>query len=130
MAPAEGDTAATPGVDRLTWEWELTAPRTTALAKTRADGVLSAVTTVRAVDVDDPGADAAAYGLAEPVRTATLVFADGRRLELRFGAERTAQDGRPAGVWMQAGDDPTVWVVTTYAVNNIFKTVEDLLPES
>jgi len=128
--PAEGDTTSAPSVDRLTWEWELTAPRQAALAKTRADGVLSAVTTVRAVDVDDPGSDLTAYGLAEPVRTATLVFADGHRLDLRFGAERAAEEGRPGGLWMQVGDDPTVWVVTTYAANNIFKSIDDLLPDS
>ncbi|MFO7610390.1 MAG: DUF4340 domain-containing protein [Candidatus Krumholzibacteriia bacterium] len=133
FAPVPADSAAAaaePQVDRLTWEWELTEPSREPLLKTRADGVLGAVTSVRAVDVDDPAGDPAAYGLDEPARRAILRFADGRELVLAFGAERPAADGSPAGVWLRAGDDPTVWVVTTYAVDGIFKTTQDLRPES
>lgn len=128
--PADSAAGAEPQVDRLTWEWELAAPSREPLLKTRADGVLGAATSVRAVDVDDPAGDPEAYGLDEPARRATLRFADGRELVLAFGAERPAADGSPAGVWMRAGDDPTVWVVTSYAVDGIFKAVEDLRPES
>lgn len=130
---AAGDTtaaAAAPEVDRLTWEWELAAPSREALLKTKADGVLGAATSLRAVDVADPAADPAAYGLDAPSRRAVLRFADGRELVLAFGAERPAEDDRPAGVWMRVGDRPTVWVVSTYAVNNLFKTLADLRPES
>lgn len=127
---ADTTTAAAPEVDRLTWEWELAAPTRESLLKTRADGVLGAATSMRAVDVADPAADPAAYGLDAPSRRAVLQFADGRELVLAFGAERPAEDDRPAGVWMRVGDLPTVWVVTTYAVNNLFKTLADLQPES
>ena len=127
--PAPADSAAAagaePGLDRLTWEWKLAGTDDGPLAKTKADAVLNAATSVRAVDVDDPGADPAAYGLDEPARTATLVFADGRELALRFGDARAAADGAPAGVWMTAGDDPTVWVVTSYTADNIFRTTEE-----
>ena len=84
--------------------------------------MLGAVTSLRAVDVDDPAAPAADYGLAEPARRAVVVFADGRELVLAFGAEREAAEGRQAGTWLRVGDQPTVWVATTYAVGNIFKT--------
>lgn len=131
LVPAAGDsTAGEPEIDRLTWEWELTGSPAQPLAKTRCDGVLGAVTSLRAVDVDDPGAPAADYGLAEPARRAVVVFADGRELVLAFGAERAAVEGRQAGVWLRVGDEPTVWVATTYATGNIFKTREDLQPGS
>ncbi|MCP4570974.1 MAG: DUF4340 domain-containing protein [bacterium] len=129
--PAPGDTSGvTPEPDRLTWEWRLTTPTDEPLAKTRADGVLGSLVTVRGVDIEDPTADPADYGLAEPERRATLVFADGRRLTLEFGATREAAPDRPVGVRMRLVGDPTVWVVTEYTVNNIFKATEDLRPES
>lgn len=127
-APADS-TGAVPEPDRLTWEWSLEGAAGVPL-KTKADGVLGAVVSVRAVDVDDPAADPAAYGLDAPARRATVVFADGRELVLAFGAERAAADGKPAGTWLRAGDDPAVWVVTSYVANNIFKAPADLLPES
>ena len=129
-AAAGDSTAAAPEIDRLTWEWELAGPPPQPLAKTRCDGVLGAITSLRAVDVDDPAAPAADYGLAEPARRAVLVFADGRELMLAFGAEREAVEGRQGGTWLRVGDQPTVWVATTYAVGNIFKTLEDLQPGS
>jgi len=132
-APADSaaaDTAAAPEVDRLTWEWELTAPKHEPLAKTKADGVLGGVTSIRAVDVADPAADPATYGLDKPTKTATLAFADGHTLVLAFGQERAKTDDAPAGVYLKVGDAPTVWVVTSYSVNNIFKTVEDLRPQT
>ena len=129
-AAADDSTATEPEIDRLTWEWELVGSPTQPLAKTRCDGVLGAVTSLRAVDVDDPAAPAADYGLAEPARRAVVVFADGRELMLAFGAERAAEEGRQAGTWLRVGDQPTVWVATSYAVGNIFKTLEDLQPGS
>ncbi len=125
----DDSTGVAPEPDRLTWEWSLAGSAGTPL-KTKADGVLGGVVSIRAVDVDDPAADPAAYGLDRPARRATMVFADGRELVLAFGAERAAQDDRPAGFWMRAGDDPTVWIVTSYVANNIFKAPADLLPES
>ncbi len=132
MVPAAaGDsTAAEAEIDRLTWEWELVGSPTRPLAKTRCDGVLGAVTSLRAVDVDDPTAPAADYGLAEPARRAVVVFADGRELVLAFGAERPAVEGLQGGNWLRVDDQPTVWVATTYAVGNIFKSLEDLQPGS
>ncbi len=53
-------------MDRLTWEWELTAPKHEPLAKTKADAVLGGVSSIRAVDVGDPAADPATYGLDRP----------------------------------------------------------------
>ena len=142
---ADDTTGAEPVPDRLTWEWRLAAPANEPgsggpssgepssgepLAKTRADGVLGSLVTIRGVDVEDPTADPASYGLDTPGRRATLVFADGRRLELEFGDTREPAPDRPVGVRMRIAGDPTVWVVTEYTVNNIFKPTEDLRPES
>lgn len=75
-AAAPADTAAAPvGPDRMTWEWKLTAPRKTALAKTKADG------------------------------------------------------DRQAGTWMRVRGRPGIWVVSEYTTKNIFKTLEELLPD-
>lgn len=131
-APAAGDTAAAAapaGPDRLTWEWRLTAPKRTALAKTKADGVLGSLVNIRAADVDDPTLPGAVTGLDDPARTATLVLQDGSALVLEFGAERAAEGDRQAGTWMRIQGRPTLWVVTEYTTKNIFKTLDDLLPE-
>jgi len=117
-----------PGVDRTTWEWKLTVPQSRALAKTKADGVLGSLVRIRATDVDDPAGDLAAYGLAEPSRTSTIVRQDGSEFTLEFGNTREAEGDVQAGVWMKVHGEPTVWIVSDYTVNNIFKTVEDLLP--
>jgi hypothetical protein len=130
IEPAPDDTTgAGPEIDRDTWEWNLVRPDTKPLAKTKADAVLGAVTTIRAVDVDDPGAVPADYGLDQPSRTATLVLEDGAEIVLEFGADRPAEEGRQAGTWMRIRGDATIWVVTDYNVKNIFKKVDDLLPE-
>lgn len=128
--PAEDDTTgAGPTIDRMTWEWKLTTPQSRTLAKTKADGVLGALVSVRAVDVGDPETDPDVTGLTAPVRSATLVLEDGREVTMTFGKPREKDGDRPAGVWMRVEGDPTLWVVTEYTVNNAFKKLEDLLPD-
>jgi hypothetical protein len=114
---------------RTTWEWQLTAPQVMALAKTKADGVLNALVGIRALDVDDPGADRASWGLEPPVRQATLLMEDGSETTLAFGNQREAEGDLQAGYRMTVQGQPTVWVVSEYTVDNIFKSQEDLLPE-
>lgn len=129
IEPAPDDTTgAGPEIDRDTWEWNLVRPDAKPLAKTKADGVLGAVTTIRAVDVDDPGAVPADYGLDQPARTATMVLEDGTEVVLEFGSDRPAEEGRQAGTWLRVRGEKTVWVVTDFSVKNIFKDVDDLLP--
>ena len=132
--PAVGDTSTAPADepaadDRTTWEWKLVTPQTLALAKTKADGVLNSLVGIRAVDVADPAADPSGYGLADPLRTATLMMEDGSDLALEFGNMREAEGDLQAGVWMKVQGQQAIWVVTEYTVNNIFKTVEDLVPD-
>ena len=127
-ADTTGAELAPPEADRTTWEWKLTVPMSKALAKTKADGVLGSLVRIRATDVDDPATDLAAYGLAEPSRTATIVRQDGTELTLEFGNTREASGDLQTGVWMKVRGEPVVWIVSDYTVKNIFKSVEDLLP--
>ena len=128
--PESTPPAVEPGADdRTTWEWKLVTPKTMALAKTKVDGVLNSLVGIRAVDVADPTADPAAYGLADPLRTATLMMEDGSDLILEFGNLREAEGDLQAGVWMKVQGQRSVWIVTEYTVNNIFKKVEELQPD-
>jgi hypothetical protein len=124
----EGEDAE-PTLDRTTWEWKLTASRATAVAKTKADGVLGALVSIRAIDVEDPSGDLAALGLANPSRSATLFREDGSELTVEFGDSREAVGDLQAGTWMKVRGERTIWVVNEYTVKNIFKTEADLLPD-
>jgi len=117
-------------LDRNTWEWQLAGPDQTALMKTKVDAVLNSMVAVRATDLVDPKADLATYGLFEPRRSASFTLQDGRIINLIFGDKREAVDGAPAGTFMQMSGEATIWVVTDYAVNNIFKSLADLKQES
>ncbi|HOX25442.1 MAG TPA: DUF4340 domain-containing protein [Candidatus Krumholzibacteria bacterium] len=133
VEPAPDDSVHTgPYSDRSQWEWRLERPGGKTLGqavKTKADGVLGAAVNLRAQDVADPGAGPAAYGLDAPERQVTLVLAGGQRATLAFGATREAEGTAPGGCYAQVEGDPTIWVVGEYAVNNLFKTPKDLLPE-
>jgi len=128
-APADSDTtAAVPAVDRSTWEWRLTAPRRTAAAKTKVDGLLATASSIRAQDVVDPDVDPATYGLADPAKRVVLTLADGTTVTLDFGQSREAAEGQAAGVYFRVAGEPTVWVVGDWTVKSLFKSVDDLLP--
>ncbi|MCB1182793.1 DUF4340 domain-containing protein [bacterium] len=128
-ADAPDSVQAAPEVDRLTWEWRATAGDGPALAKTKVDAVLNSLAVIRATDLVDPAADPATYGLDAPGRRAELHLQDGTTVTLRFGADREAVEGAPAGTFMQREGDPTVWVVTEYAMANIFKPLAELQAE-
>lgn len=126
---AEGAEESEPVLDRNTWEWQLAGRPGVALAKTKVDAVLNSLVAVRANDLVDPAADLADYGLDQPGRRAELHLQDGRVLELNFGRDREAADDVPAGTYLKIADQSPVWVVTEYAVKNIFKELADLKPE-
>lgn len=133
-APGQTDAAADSMAlhaepDRTTWEWKLTAPVSKALAKTKADGVLSSSIAIRAVDVENPATEWAVFGLDAPTRIATLMRQDGTQIVLEFGNKREAVGDHPAGTRMAIHGKDSVWVVTDYTVDNIFKPVEELLPD-
>ncbi len=132
-AATEGEAEGVPVLDRNTWEWSLEGVAEggaeAGLAKTKVDAVLNSLVAVRATDLVDPKADLAGYGLAEPSRRAALQMQDGREIVMTFGHDREAVADAPAGTYMQLGGDDTVWVVTEYAIKNIFKGLDELKPE-
>jgi hypothetical protein len=129
IQPAPGDTTHTaPYTDRASWEWRVDPRRP--VAKTKVDAVLAAVANVRAQDLADPGAPAAAYGLDAPARRVAIKLADGSTTTLCFGGARAAGPGQPAGVYCRIEGRPTVWVIGEYPVQSIFKTPDDLKPDA
>jgi hypothetical protein len=118
-----------PTHDRNTWEWQLAGRSATALAKTKVDALLNTAVAIRANDLVDPGADLATYGLAAPGRRLELHLQDTRVVTLNFGDSRAAAGQVPAGTFMQVDGERTVWVVTEYAMKNLFKTLAELQPE-
>ena len=121
---------STGAVDPSTWEWVLTQPERRPLAKTKADGLMTALTKVQAADVADPKADWRGYGLWKAPRRVEVGLADGGTFELRWGEERDAGPGTQEGVYVMSSRDQTVWVIRKFKADQIFKTLADLLPES
>lgn len=128
ITPAADDTVNTePYADPGSWEWTLADG--TMVQKTKADNIMSTAVNLRAQDVADPTVGLATYGLETPSKALTLVMADGSETSLRFGDERPTEGKVPGGVYAQVGSDPTVWVIGTYNLGNMFKTRDELLPE-
>ena len=115
--------------DRNTWEWRLAGDNSVPLAKTKVDAVLNSMVAIRATDLADPKADLATYGLDATDRRVEMYLQDGRVLKLNFGDDRPALNSAPAGTFMQMEGDSTVWIVTEYAITNIFKGLADLQPD-
>lgn len=125
---AAGDTAAA-AIDRSIWEWRITAPQTRPAAKTKCDVVLGALANVRAADIDDPDRELLDYGLWRAAKRVEVTLGDGSVFEMRFGDKRPGSDGVPAGYYMMTSDDRTIWIVREYLVDQIFKGMDDLLPD-
>ncbi len=125
----EGAEDAPATFDRNTWEWRLAGEQSAAVAKTKVDAVLNSLVAIRANDLVDPSVDPATYGLIGDARKAELTLQDGRTLVMVFGNDREAEGTAPAGTYMQLAGEQTVWVVTEYVMTNIFKDLDELLPE-
>ena len=121
--PAEDAPEGTlPATDRNTWEWLFDGAVATDLAKTKIDGVLNSAAAIRANDVAAPSITLAEYGLDSPTRSLTLIRQDGGELVLNFGSTREAVGGVSEGTYMQVAGKPSIWVVTSYTIKNIFKS--------
>jgi len=125
---AEPDSLGT--VDHSTWEWVLTAPERRALAKTKVDGIMNALTKVQAVDIDDPKANWEEYGLWKAPRRVEVGLADGSTFELRWGHARVPIDGQQDGIYVMSSIDQKIWVIRGFKADQVFKSLKDLLPEA
>lgn len=121
---------STGAVDHGTWEWLLTEPERRPLAKTKVDAVMNALTKVQAADIADPKGDWQAYGLWKAPRRVEVGLADGGMFELRWGVARDVSAGQQSGLYVMSSKDQTVWVIREFKANQIFKALDDLLPES
>jgi uncharacterized protein DUF4340 len=115
--------------DHSVWEWVLTTPESRPLAKTKVDAIASAVNNVIALDVDDPRINLQQYGLWRAANRIVVDMLDGSEFEMRFGDLREATDGKLAGNWMMTSLDRTIWVMNETKSKQLFKPVDELLPE-
>lgn len=126
--PAVDDSTATEPAtpDPDAYEWRVSGPETFIASKTRADGVMAAMVSMRARDVvGDAVADE--YGLGENARRAVVTLEDGTTHTLLFGAA-SADDA--SLVYFQLEGDRLVWTVPDYVTKNVFKTADELKTES
>jgi len=49
---------------------------------------------------------------------------------LEFGIERETVGYHPGGTYLRVQGKDTVWVANNYTVKNIFKELDDLLPDT
>jgi len=126
--PAEGDTVA-PVPDRNTWEWVLVEPDRQPLAKSKVDGIMNALTNVRAAGIEDPQVPMETYGLWKAARRVEVALGDGTEFELRIGDMHEDDDGQK-NYYVMTSRDRTIWMLRDYKVDQIFKQLDDLLPES
>lgn len=117
-------------VDFSSWEWMLTSPERMALAKTKVDGIMNAMTKLQAADIDDPKANWESYGLWKAARRVEIGMADGSTFELRWGLIREKAEGVQDGVYVMTSKDKTIWVIREFKADQIFKSLEDLLPDA
>jgi hypothetical protein len=128
LAPAgPGDGSAPPAQD---WEWTLTAPSRRALAKTKVDGVMNALTGIQAADVADPAVGMEKYGLWKAERRVEVTLADGSTFELRVGDLQPPAGGGQEGRYCMTSRNTMVWVIREFKIDQIFKKLEDLLPDA
>lgn len=125
---AADTTSAKP--DYSVWEWVLAGKKDRALAKTKVDAVLNAVANIQAADVDDPKTPMEDYGLWKAERRVEVNLADGSTFELRVGADRPKKAGVQEGRWCMTSKDRTIWVIRDFKIDQIFKKLDDLLPDS
>jgi len=126
-AAGSGDGSAPPPQD---WEWTLTSPSRRALAKTKVDGVMNALASIQAADVADPGVGMDKYGLWKAERRVEVTLADGSTFELRVGDARPAGGGAQEGRFCMTSRDRKIWVIREFKIDQIFKKLEDLLPDA
>lgn len=123
-AAAESDTVSTP--DPEAYEWKVTQPRQFTALKTRADGILTTLTNMRARDVAPPPASPDEYGLGEGCDRAVVVQDDGTRTVMLFGKDLEGEEGQ---FYFQLEGSDTYWLMSEYVRGNVFKSVDELKPD-
>jgi len=121
---AEDSTETLPDADA--YEWRVTGPEEFVASKTRADGVLASMVSLRARGlVGDTVLDE--YGLGEAARKAVVTLEDGTSTTLRFGGVTPDDESL---LYFQVEGQPLVWTLPDYVAKNVFKSAEELKTES
>jgi hypothetical protein len=119
----EGQTVPAPQPAEDNYEWRVNSDFLA--SRTRGDGVLSAVVSIRARDVLGRGEAPEGSGLDDPSKVVVTTPEDGDTT-LLFGGEVQDQSGQ---VWFQVEGQDLLWAVPDYVRNNLFKTADELRPE-
>lgn len=119
--------AAPPPPAVPSYEWRVTAPGSFLAMKTRADGLLNSLASLRARDVVGPyAAEAVDYGLGEDADRIVVSMADGSSRTLWFGKE-VPDDANQ--FYFRVDGEELVWSVPGHSRTNLFKSVDELKPE-
>lgn len=123
----EDTTATDAGADPDAYEWKVTGPETFVASKTRADGVMAAMVSMRARDVVGDTLEPH-FGLSEAdAQRVTVTMEDGTTHTLLFGAPTEEDDSM---LYFTVEGEPLVWTVPDYVATNVFKAADDLKSES
>jgi hypothetical protein len=124
-APTDSAGAAAPAVPQ-TYEWRVVRPNSFLALKTRGDGILGALASVRARDLADPGQTAEAAGLDGKSDRAIVTLASGSSDTLLFGKNLAGDDTQ---LYFKVAGHERTWLVPSYIKQNIFKKPDELKPQ-
>ena len=123
QTPAKGDTTA--AKKPPPYEWEVTKPRHFTALKTRADGVLTTLSNMRARDIAPKPSSPDEYGLGKDADWAEVTVNDSTTTRLLFGKE-----GPKGQFYMKVqGNDDDYWLVSDYVRGNVFKPLKEFEPD-
>lgn len=121
--PADTNAVAPPPSQ---YEWRVTRPDNFLAVKTRADGIVGSLASMRMSDVVGTEVDPA-WGLGEDAAIVRVLLASGDEVVLEFGS---TLEGDENARYFRVRGEPLVWKAPGYLYNNIFKPVDELRPEN
>ncbi|MBT7310742.1 DUF4340 domain-containing protein [bacterium] len=113
-------------IDYSTWDWAMTSPKKTMASNAAVDQLMNGLLNINAVDMTDPKVNMEKVGLWTAAKRLEVTLADGSIFELRVGDKR---EDEPSGYYADAASPSSRWIIKDFKVDQIFKSMEDLLPE-
>ncbi len=124
FAEAAADSAAPPSPQ--TYEWRVTRPANFLATRTKAESILSSLSSMRATDVVARGEIPEGAGLGDEADVVRIYGEEGILATLRIGSK--VADNTAARYFQVEGED-LVWALPEYIAKNILKSADDLRPE-
>lgn len=109
--------------DAEAYEWRVTEPTEFMAARSRADGVLNSLATLRARDVVATGEVGEEFGLGDDADRVIVTLEDGTTHTLLFGAALPDDSNL---FYFRVEGESLVWSMPSYLRTNVFKKPEDL----